>query len=219
MTLWVHATGAYRADVGSKWRDADFNVRNLVKALKGEPFKGYSNIQFTGKTYSFSAANTAPAYEVWSHWAASALSGLELGRVTLVPVPSSGQVQYGQITSPVKMGNALAALMPKQEAVVGNFLRHRTQQPKAHRGGSSWTALNGRVQSRSLSDAHSVRPRDDGDDRLAEVLVLHARRAPKAARTRHVAAVCRRSGSIGRHGVLLRFDRQQESLPGLYVPS
>lgn len=36
----------------------------------------------------------------------------------------------------------------------------------------------------------------DGDDRLAEVVVLHAGRAPKAARTSHVAAVSGCSGTI-----------------------
>ena len=39
----------------------------------------------------------------------------------------------------------------------------------------------------------------DGDDRLAEVVVLHAGRAPKAARTSHVAAVSGCSGTIRGH--------------------
>jgi len=41
------------------------------------------------------------------------------------------------------------------------------------------------------------------DDRLAEIAVLHARRAPKAARTGHVAAMGRGSRTICRHGVIL----------------
>ena len=39
----------------------------------------------------------------------------------------------------------------------------------------------------------------DGDDRLAEVLVLHAGGAPQAARASHVAAMSCRAGAIGRH--------------------
>jgi hypothetical protein len=39
----------------------------------------------------------------------------------------------------------------------------------------------------------------DGDDRFAEIAVLHAGRAPKAARARHVAAMGRSAGAIGRH--------------------
>src|SRR5438445_13669049 len=37
------------------------------------------------------------------------------------------------------------------------------------------------------------------NDRLAEVLVLHAGRAPEAAGARHVAAVGGGAGTIGRH--------------------
>jgi hypothetical protein len=136
MTLWVHATGAYRSDVTSQWRPADYNVRNLVKALKGESFKGYSSLQLEGKTYTFTARETAPAYALWSHWAAAQLRDLKLGKVTLVPVPASDQVQYGQITCPVRMANELAALVP-EHAAVGNFLRHGTKQPRAHKEGGS----------------------------------------------------------------------------------
>ena len=39
----------------------------------------------------------------------------------------------------------------------------------------------------------------DGDDRLAEVLVLHAGGAPQAARASHVAAMSCRARAIGRH--------------------
>ena len=41
----------------------------------------------------------------------------------------------------------------------------------------------------------------DGDDRLAEIAVFHAGRAPEAARAGHVAAVGRSAGAIGRHVV------------------
>ena len=41
---------------------------------------------------------------------------------------------------------------------------------------------------------------DHGNDRLAEVPVLHPRRAPQPARAGHVAAVCGRSRAIGGHG-------------------
>ena len=40
----------------------------------------------------------------------------------------------------------------------------------------------------------------DGDDRLAEVAVLHACRAPQAAGAGHVAAVGGGAGTVGRHG-------------------
>ena len=43
----------------------------------------------------------------------------------------------------------------------------------------------------------------DGDDRLAEIAVLHPGGAPQAARAGHVAAVGGGSGAIGGHGWIL----------------
>ena len=40
---------------------------------------------------------------------------------------------------------------------------------------------------------------DDGDDRLAEIAILHARRAPQSARAGHVAAMGRGAGAISGH--------------------
>src|SRR3546814_6964504 len=45
---------------------------------------------------------------------------------------------------------------------------------------------------------------DDGDDRLAEILVLHTGGTPQAARAGHVAAMSRGSGTVCRHGAFLR---------------
>ena len=136
MSLWVHATGVYRSEIGSKWRPADFDVRNLVKSLKGEPFNGYSDIGFSGKSYRIAAADSAPAYDLWSRWAAAGLAKLYPGKTIVVPVPASEQVKYAQDTCPVRMANKLAALMP-QRVAVGNFLRHKTKQPKAHAEGGT----------------------------------------------------------------------------------
>jgi hypothetical protein len=40
---------------------------------------------------------------------------------------------------------------------------------------------------------------DDGDDRLAEIAILHARRTPQPARAGHIAAMGGGPGTIGRH--------------------
>ncbi len=51
---------------------------------------------------------------------------------------------------------------------------------------------------------HELRERvDHRNDRLAEIAILHARGAPKAARTGHVAAMGRGSRTISRHGSFL----------------
>jgi hypothetical protein len=137
VTLWVRAFGAYRAEVSSDWRPSDFFVRNLVKSLKGEPFKGYTNFKLGGKPHQITAQDSKAAYALWSNWAGLRLrDDLKLGKVTLVPVPSSAQVKFGQNTCPVRMADSIATLLPKA-AVVGNFLRHKTKQPKAHREGGT----------------------------------------------------------------------------------
>ena len=57
---------------------------------------------------------------------------------------------------------------------------------------------------------HELRERiGDRDDRLAEIAVLHAGRAPEAARACHVAAMGRSAGAIGRHVFAYRVKRRQ----------
>lgn len=136
--LVVRPFGAYRAEVSSDWRKGDYFIRNFVKSLKGETFGGYAAFTMGGKAYQINSGDSSAAYDLWANWAGlRLLNDLKaLGKVTLVPVPSSGQTAYGQSTCPVRMADAVAALLPKQ-AVVGNFLRHREKQPKAHRGGGT----------------------------------------------------------------------------------
>ena len=51
----------------------------------------------------------------------------------------------------------------------------------------------------------------DGDDRLAEIAVLHAGRAPEAARAGHVAAMGRSAGAIRRHDSPMGWERGRGS--------
>lgn len=136
MTLWVCARGAYRAEISSDWRQQDWLVRNLVRSLKGEAFNGYSDFRMGGKVYKISAADNEPAYALWANWAVTQLRALKIGKVTLVPVPSSVQVKFLQDTCPVRMANAVAKVDPKI-AAVGNFLRYRQKQPKSHSEGGT----------------------------------------------------------------------------------
>ncbi len=136
MTLLVYPTGIYRSEISSDWRPKDYDIRNLVKALKGEEFKGYSEISIHGKAYRFTAKDTDPAYALWAAWASTVLRHLKLGKVILVPVPSSSQVRFGQMTPPVRMATKLSAVAP-DVAIVGNYLRHETKQPKSHTEGGS----------------------------------------------------------------------------------
>ena len=107
-----------------------------MKSLKGEPFNGYSDFKFSGKVYQINAQDSSAAYYLWSNWARRILNDLNLGKIALVPVPSSSQIKFGQDTCPARMANSVAALIPR-DAVVGNFLRHTATQPKAHSQGGS----------------------------------------------------------------------------------
>ena len=80
--------------------------------------------------------DSAPAYDLWAHWAAAGLAKLYPGNMIVVPVPASDHVKYVQDTCPVRMANKVAALMSKR-VTVGNFLRHKTKQPRAHTEGGT----------------------------------------------------------------------------------
>jgi hypothetical protein len=137
MSIWVHARGAYRADVGSKWRQEDYLVRNFVKSLKGEKFNGYSDFDLNGKTFRITHKNPGPAYDAWSDWAVSRVRDeLKLGPVTLVPVPSSAQTEFQQDTCPVRMAERVARDAPDL-CSVGYYLRHAAARQSAHGQGGS----------------------------------------------------------------------------------
>jgi hypothetical protein len=136
MTLVVRAFGAYRTESETgPWRDQDYLVMNLVKSLKGKKFKGYSNFKLGGQPRQINEKDDGPAYDLFANWGGRRLRDLGLGKLRLVPVPSSSQVAYDQQTCPARMAFAIAALAP-QSAVVGHFLRFKAPQVKAHQGGS-----------------------------------------------------------------------------------
>ena len=60
---------------------------------------------------------------------------------------------------------------------------------------------------------------DDGDDRLAEIIVLHPRSAPQSARAGHVAAVGRGAGAVGGHWLCPGCGGWRVRLAGIMHPA
>jgi hypothetical protein len=110
MALWVHVHGGYPNYKGSgeAWNDTDFEARNLVKALKGAPFNGYSTMRTpSGAVVTIRQDNRAGAFRIFGEWAVAKLAELGVQNATLVPVPSSSCVAQGTDRKGLEIGAAI----------------------------------------------------------------------------------------------------------------
>lgn len=80
---------SYLTDVTEEWRDSDYTASKMVKALKGDPIKGYFNIQIGGQNRRYTQANI----DEFLARIPRALSRMILrkidGPASLVPIPNS----------------------------------------------------------------------------------------------------------------------------------
>jgi hypothetical protein len=138
MTLVVHAYGAYAsyANADIPWRQDDYNVNKLVKALKGKEFKGHADIRGAdGQSRRITHQNPQAALHLFSTWAATRLRDLQSRRVVLVPVPSSLCTAFGQPTTPMRMATSIQALIGRP-CRVGPWLRFKQVMTKSSEGGT-----------------------------------------------------------------------------------
>ena len=138
MALVVHALGAYASYPIDRigWRRSDFDVNKLVKSLKGEPVKGYSHLRdVNNKIHRIAEGDNTPALLYFSAWAARRLLSLKLGRIALVPVPSSSCTSYRSDTTPCAMARAIQERLGRT-ASVQQWLRFVEKMPKSHEGGT-----------------------------------------------------------------------------------
>jgi hypothetical protein len=138
MTLVVHAYGAYAsyANADIPWRQDDYNVNKLVKALKGKEFKGHADIRGAdGRSRRITHQNPQAALLLFSMWAATRLRDQQLHRVVLVPVPSSSCTVFGQPTAPMQMATSVQALLGRP-CRVEPWLRFQQVMTKSSEGGT-----------------------------------------------------------------------------------
>lgn len=138
MTLIVHAMGAYASYSIEEhaWRQADYNINKLVKALKGETFTGYADMKDVNNSWlRITPANSTVAYQLFGNWANDRLRNLKIQEFVLVPVPSSTCTTYHDVTTPVRMAQTVLEKVGSQTSI-GQWLRFCEVMPKAHEGGT-----------------------------------------------------------------------------------
>jgi hypothetical protein len=131
MPLIFHAFGAYAtySQQEASWRQQDYDVCKLVKALKGEEFRGYATMRHvSGNWLRFTHQNPENAWRIFAAWGAQRLVQLNLGHISLVRVPSSKTVRFDQDDTPFRMAVAVQSLMGSQ-CVVEPWLRFRHEMP------------------------------------------------------------------------------------------
>lgn len=137
----VHIVCGYRSrneEWDERWTDADYRARNLVKGVKHEPFRGYSEWKVRATNQSVRLDATPAGQAVALRVATSKLldlfnvAGVAAG--TLIPVPSSQTVAPGFDFTGARLARAVAGLLP---AIVAAPVLHFDQpQPRAREGGA-----------------------------------------------------------------------------------
>lgn len=138
MTLDVHGVCYYRAqsdDWTDKWKDQDYAARNLVQAIKGGAFKGYTDVTINGTGYRIrnDVEGRRAAYNFASIGIANKMRQLGCTDVAIIPVPSSSH------TAPCDMftGKRLAESVKSRVAAseVRAELYFQNAMPKSAQGG------------------------------------------------------------------------------------
>lgn len=140
MSLIVHALSAYASYKREEidWRDIDYDINKFVKALKHKELKGSGGLTDAhGIRLLFSQAKPDNALTIFACWGARRLRQLNLGEVTLVPVPSSKCVEFGMDSAPMRMAIALHSVMQKHGAAMQPWLRLREAMPSASSDGGT----------------------------------------------------------------------------------
>lgn len=138
MALIVHAFGAYASydSPETPWRAVDYDVYKLVKAIKGEPFRGYATMQTADRRWlRFTAEETTNAWPIFASWAAHTVIHVAPAGTILVPLPSSGTVEFGQDSTPLRLARAVAS-MSGGHCIVQPWLRFRHPMTRSHEGGT-----------------------------------------------------------------------------------
>jgi len=143
MSLFVHTMGAYASYPRSEyeWRDDDYRVNKLVKAVKGVPINGSAQILSLDKQWiTIDNTNRANAFELFGRWGAKKLAELGISSATLVPVPSSSHTVENELFTGTQLAQAVAYCSP-EGIVARDPLRFRSAMEKSSKGGSRNWAL------------------------------------------------------------------------------
>lgn len=114
----LHSAICYRSGAeewSDPWEDRHYRARNLVKALKCKPFRGYSDFGATdGKQYRVdgTAEGQAVALLIAATWVGQKMEATGLQQAFVVPVPSSAHVAPGAEFTGGRLAIAIMHLRP-----------------------------------------------------------------------------------------------------------
>lgn len=140
MPLIVHALSAYASYSYDEidWRDIDYDINKFIKALKHKEFVGRGGLtDRNGMRLLYNQARPENALNIFACWGASRLRHLNLGGITLVPVPSSKCIEFGKDAAPLRMASALQAITENNGVALGPWLRFRDIMPSASSDGGT----------------------------------------------------------------------------------
>ena len=133
MGISVHSLSRYLTTDGL-WRNSDYAAMNFVKALKGEPMKGWANLDIAGHKISLSMDRPEEALP----WFGSTVAGLfnwnDGRKLLLCPMPDSECTTTSERASKVlPLAESIASHLPK--IAIWDGLRWKKALKKARLGG------------------------------------------------------------------------------------
>ena len=136
MTIWLHAHCGYPSyeQSGTKWDRWDYDGSNFAKALKGESFKGYSNIKAMNGTWKkITGQSTQAAFDIFGEWGAAEMIKSGVGAAYIIPVPSSKCVEFDTDAKGRRLCEAIASHLPN--SVADEAFHWSEEMVPAHKGG------------------------------------------------------------------------------------
>lgn len=137
----VHSVCGYRSrsdEWTERWSEADYRARNLVKGLKREEFRGFSEwkVRATNQVLRLDStpAGQALALRVATSKVLDLFTAHGISEGTLIPVPSSQTTRPHDGYPGARLARAISGLIPGLEAAPVLFFD--APQPKAHQGGA-----------------------------------------------------------------------------------
>jgi hypothetical protein len=127
---------AYLTDVSVKWRDVDHTSSKMVKALKGDPIKGYLEHKIAGKVRRFDQKNIKEFLDRIPLAMAKLIARHLSTNATIVPIPNSHVVDVQSANfRTLDLAKAVAAASKNQLQAVPALVFAEPQE-KSRDGGA-----------------------------------------------------------------------------------
>lgn len=137
MSITLVSVAAYVTEPDARKPGSGWEAFKFIRAIKGEPFRGYATIPVAGVTVRLNENTKHLVYSWFGQMAASLLRPrFSSPPAFVVPVPSSSAVvgaQWGEPAAPLRLAEELAGRLG---SAVWDGLRWDAPGQAAHQGGS-----------------------------------------------------------------------------------